>query len=152
MNRIDLTPLYRNSVGFDRFGSLLDTAFRTEQNGSSYPPYNIEIEEENRYTISLAVAGFTAEDLDIEVKEGVLTVRGRKAGEEQERHYLHQGIANRAFQRKFNLAEHVRVAEADLSNGLLTIRLIRELPEAMRPIQIPIQQSSHRIESQIEKH
>ncbi|HBC57534.1 MAG TPA: heat-shock protein, partial [Gammaproteobacteria bacterium] len=128
------------------------TAFRTEQNGSSYPPYNIEIEEENRYTISLAVAGFTAEDLDIEVKEGVLTVRGRKAGEEQERHYLHQGIANRAFQRKFNLAEHVRVAEADLSNGLLTIRLIRELPEAMRPIQIPIQQSSHRIESQIEKH
>ncbi len=152
MNRIDLTPLYRNSVGFDRFGSMLDTAFHTEQNGSSYPPYNIEVEEENRYAISLAVAGFTAEDLEIEVKEGVLTVRGRKAEEEQERHYLHHGIANRAFQRKFNLAEYVRVAEADLTNGMLTIRLLRELPEAMRPVQIPIQQSSKSIEGKVERH
>jgi len=137
MNTIDLTPLYRNSIGFDRMASLLDNAMRTESTSSGYPPYNIEVLEENRYSISLAIAGFTESDLDINVEKGVLTVRGKKA-DETEKEYLHQGIANRAFERKFNLADYIEVTGADLANGLLTINLLKEIPEAMKPRSISI--------------
>lgn len=139
MNAIDLGPLYRNSVGFDRFASLLDHAFSADTVTSGYPPYNIEALEDNRYAITLAVAGFERGDLDINVEKGVLTVRGRKE-DQQQRYYLHQGIANRTFERKFSLAEHVEVTGAELNNGLLTISLVKEVPEAMKPRSIEIQQ------------
>ncbi|MBN7797485.1 Hsp20 family protein [Parahaliea mediterranea] len=137
MTTIDFSPLYRNSVGFDRMASLLDAAFRSDAAGSGYPPYNIEALDDSRYAITLAVAGFERGDLDIHVEGGVLTVSGRKADEGQ-RQYLHRGIANRAFERKFNLAEHVEVTGADLDNGLLTISLVKEIPEAMKPRRISI--------------
>ncbi|WP_180790777.1 Hsp20 family protein, partial [Vibrio parahaemolyticus] len=117
MNSIDLTPLYRNSVGFDRFASLLDHALTSEASISGYPPYNIEVLGENHYAITLAVAGFVQEELDIQVEKSVLTVRGDKSSD-QERTYLYQGIANRKFERKFNLADYVEVIDANLSNGL----------------------------------
>lgn len=138
MNTIDLSPLYRSSVGFDRLNSLLDSALRADQVSSSYPPYDIEALEENEYAITLAVAGFAESELDLQVENGVLTVSGKKAGEKSERHYLHQGIAQRAFERKFSLADHVEVTNAKLGNGLLTIHLVREVPEAMKPKSIPI--------------
>ena len=141
MNTIDLSPLYRNSIGFDRMAALLDNALRTESASPGYPPYNIEVLEENRYAISLAIAGFAESDLDITVEKGVLTVRGKKS-EDVERTYLHQGIANRAFERKFNLADHIEVTDADLSNGLLTISLVKEIPEAMKPKTIAINRGS----------
>lgn len=142
MNSIDLTPLYRNSIGFDRLASLLDNALRTDTVAPGYPPYNIEMLGENRYSITLAVAGFEQDELDIMVEKGVLTVRGKKAKEEQ-RHYLHQGIANRAFERKFNLADYVEVSGANLNNGLLTISLKKEIPEAMKPRTIAINQGNN---------
>lgn len=140
MNTIDLTPLYRNSIGFDRLASLLDSALRTDSVAPGYPPYNIEMLGENRYAITLAVAGFEQSELELTVEKGVLTVRGKKAKEE-ERKYLHQGIANRAFERKFNLADYVEVTGADLQNGLLTISLVKEIPEAMKPRTIAINQA-----------
>lgn len=143
MNAIDLTPLYRSSIGFDRLGSLLDTALRTEQTSAGYPPYNIEVTGENRYGITLAVAGFEQSELDIQVEKGVLTVRGKKADDpKEERRYLYQGIATRTFERKFNLADHVEVANAQLTNGLLTINLVKEIPEAMKPRTIAINSSA----------
>ena len=137
MTRIDLTPLYRSSVGFDRFGSLLDAAFQTEKTAGGYPPYNIEALEENRYGITLAVAGFKESDVEIETEGGVLTVRGNQE-QEDDRNYLHQGIARRAFERKFTLADHVEVVNAKLADGLLSITLVREIPEAMKPKTIAI--------------
>jgi molecular chaperone IbpA len=137
MTRIDLTPLYRSSVGFDRFGSLLDAAFQTEKTAGGYPPYNIEALEENRYGITLAVAGFKESDVEIETENGVLTVRGNQE-QENDRNYLHQGIARRAFERKFTLADHVEVVNAQLADGLLNITLVREIPEAMKPKTIAI--------------
>ena len=138
MNTLDLTPLYRNSIGFDRFGSLLDSALRSEQT-SSYPPYNIEATDENHYSITLAVAGFDQEDLDIQVENGVLTVRGKQAAnDDKQLTYLYQGIASRSFERKFNLADHVEATNASMDKGLLTISLVREIPEAMKPKSIPI--------------
>lgn len=144
MNRIDLTPLYRSSVGFDRFGSLLDAAFQTEKSSAGYPPYNIEVVEENAYSITVAVAGFKREELDIQVENGVLTVRGKKAPAEA-KNFLHQGIATRSFERKFNLADHVEVTDAGLEDGLLTIQLLREIPEAMKPKSIEIKSESPRV-------
>lgn len=150
MTTIDLTPLYRNTVGFDRLASLLDNAFRAEQSTTSYPPYDIEALDEHRYAISLAVAGFTQEELDIEVERGVLTVKGKKAEAKSKRNYLYQGIATRAFERKFNLADHVEITGAKLMNGLLTIQLIHELPEAMKPKRIEINSDSNVIEHKTE--
>lgn len=153
MNSIDLTPLYRSSIGFDRLGALLDTALRTEQASAGYPPYNIEVAGEDRYGITLAVAGFEQEELDIQVEKGVLTIRGKKANEGKEEHkYLHQGIATRAFERKFNLADHVEVTGAQLVNGLLTISLVKEVPEAMKPRSIQISQSGNVLEHQADKN
>ncbi|MCL5049544.1 MAG: Hsp20 family protein [Firmicutes bacterium] len=138
MNTIDLTPLYRSSVGFDRLASMLDNALRGDTATGGYPPYNIEATSENRYTITIAVAGFTDNELDIQVERGVLTVRGKKAAEDKDRNYLYQGIAARSFERKFNLAEYVEVTDAELKNGLLNIYLVKEIPEAMKARSIAI--------------
>ena len=149
MNSIDLSPFYRNSIGFDRLASLIDNALASDAVTSGYPPYNIEVLDENKYAITLAVAGFEDADLDIKVEKGVLTIRGMKAANE-ERKYLHQGIANRTFERKFNLADYVEVTSADLKNGLLTISLTKEIPEAMKPKTIAINQNDNVIEHQAE--
>lgn len=148
MNTIDLTPLYRSSIGFDRFGSMLDTALRSEKTATGYPPYDIESLGENEYAITLAVAGFDDSEIDIQVEKGVLSVRGRKVESEKDRSYLYQGIANRSFERKFNLADFIEVTGADLSNGLLTVSLVKEIPEAMKPRKISISQSGKTIEHQ----
>jgi len=144
MNRIDLTPLYRSSVGYDRFGSLLDAAFQTEKTSAGYPPYNIEVVEENTYAITIAVAGFIESELDIQVEHGVLSIRGKKEDSES-REYLHQGIATRSFERKFNLADHIEVTDAKLQDGLLSVSLIKEVPEAMKPKSIAINGSNARV-------
>jgi molecular chaperone IbpA len=142
MNSIDLTPLYRSSIGYDRLGSLIDNALRGSDHSTGYPPYNIEVLDENHYAITLAVAGFDQDELDINVENNVLTIRGEKAKKDDEnRNFLHLGIANRAFERKFNLAEHVEVTSADLNNGLLAVSLLREIPDAMKPKTIAINQS-----------
>ena len=140
MNTIDLTPLYRNSVGFDRLASLIDHALSTDTKASGYPPYNIEILGENEYTISLAVAGFSQDELDIQVEKGVLTISGNKQNTQKEHKYLHQGIPHQSFERKFNLADYVEVTGAALSNGLLNINLVKEIPETMKPKKISINQ------------
>ncbi len=145
MNAIDLTPLYRSSVGFDRVGSLINHALTTESTSSGYPPYNIELLDENHYAITVAVAGFSKEDLDIQVEKSVLTVRGDK-NDKDDRKYLYHGIANRTFERKFNLADYVEVSSADISNGLLTISLVKDIPEAMKPKSIAINQSGNVLE------
>lgn len=138
MTTFDFSPLYRTSIGFDRLASLLSSAQRLEQ-GNGYPPYNILAEDENRYRITMAVAGFGEDDLDITTEQNTLTVSGRRGEEDgDEGRYLHRGIANRAFERRFNLADHVRVTRASLVNGLLHIDLERELPEAMKPRKIEI--------------
>ena len=146
MNAIDLTPLYRSSVGFDRLGSLINHALTTESTSSGYPPYNIEVLDENRYAITVAVAGFSQEELDIQTEKGVLTVRGEKNAKKEECNYLYQGIANRTFERKFNLADYIEIAGADLANGLLTISLIKEIPEAMKPKTIAINKGGNVLE------
>ena len=133
----DLTPLYRSSVGFDRLARMLDEAASFET--PTYPPYNIELLGEDEYRITMAVAGFSANDISIEMKGNALTVSGQKAEKTETKvEYLHQGIASRAFERRFQLAEHVEVKGAGLENGLLHISLKREIPEAMKPRSIPI--------------
>ncbi|MGJ8664439.1 MAG: Hsp20 family protein [Marinicella sp.] len=132
----DLTPLFRTSVGFDRMAHLLDQANRTNQT-TSYPPYNIESIDENNYRITLALAGFSDQDLSITSEQNTLTVKGKKASEVEAK-YIHQGIANRSFERRFQLADHVKVRAASMSNGLLHIELEREIPEAMKPRTISI--------------
>lgn len=136
MTTFDFTPLFRSAIGYDRLADALESARRADTNG--YPPYNIELTGEDQYRISLAVAGFSQEELDIEVREGKLKVSGRKQEDNVERQYLHRGIANRGFERVYQLAEHVRVEGADLQNGLLHIDLVREIPEAMKPRRINI--------------
>jgi len=138
MNAIDFTPLYRSTVGFDRLANLLDSALQ-QNHGNGYPPYNIEATEENHYSITIAVAGFTESELDIQTERGVLTVRGKKdSAEKQDRNFLYQGIATRTFERKFELADHVSVTDAKLENGILNIDLVKEIPEAMKPKKITI--------------
>ncbi len=136
MRTIDLSPLYRSVVGFDRLADLLDSA--STEAATGYPPYNIERTGENTYRIEIAVAGFKSEDLNIEVKENLLTVQGRKVANDEARRYLHRGLAERNFERRFQLADYVVVSEADLANGLLSISLKRELPEALKPRRIEI--------------
>jgi molecular chaperone IbpA len=140
MRRVDLTPLYKSSIGFDHLASVLDQLANIDsENG--FPPYNIERLGDNTYRISMAVAGFGDNDLSIEVKEGTLTVRGEQKVEEKVRQYIHQGIAARNFERRFRLAEYVEVSGATLEHGLLHIDLKRELPEAMQPRTITITKS-----------
>lgn len=151
MNTIDLSPLYRSSIGFDRFGSLLDAALRANQTSTGYPPYNIEVIDDNRYDITLAVAGFDMDDLDIQVEKGVLTVRGKKE-DNKDRRYLYHGIATRSFEQKFNLADYVEVTGARMHNGLLIISLVKEIPEAMKPKRIEIESDQNVIEHKADKN
>lgn len=136
MRSYDLTPLYRNTVGFDRIFDLLDSVGKVDAGG--YPPYNIERIDEDEYRIALAVAGFSEDDLDITVHENSLTVVGKRPDTEDGREFLHQGIAGRSFERRFQLAEHVTIEGASLVNGLLNIDLKRVVPEAKRPRKIAI--------------
>lgn len=145
MTRLDLSPLYRSSVGFDRLASLIDHAMTADAVSANYPPYNIESLGEDEYAVTIAVAGFKRSELEINVESGVLTVSGSKA-KAQERNYLHQGIANRSFERKFNLADYVKVVDASLEDGLLAIKLVKEIPEAMKPKTIAINEASKTIE------
>jgi molecular chaperone IbpA len=147
MTRIDYSPLFRSTIGFDRLTRMLDAAAGGDDNLNNYPPYNIEKTGEDTYRITLAVAGFAEADIDVELKEGVLTISGKRADSDGELTYLHQGIAERAFQRRFQLEEHVEAAGAALANGLLQIDLVRRLPEAMKPRRIDIKSGpSQRIE------
>lgn len=151
MRHFDLTPLYRSTVGFDKLFSMLDSAAGIEAGAPSYPPYNIERLAENDYRISMAVAGFTEADLSIEVKENTLTIVGEKKGQDSDgKDYLHRGIASRAFDRKFQLADYMRVEGASLEHGLLHIDLTRELPEAKKPRQISIKGTDSKDASVIE--
>ena len=136
MRTIDLSPLYRSVVGFDRLAALMDAA--STEAATGYPPYNIERTDENAYRIEIAVAGFKSEDLAIEVKENLLTVQGRKVANDEAKRYLHRGLAERNFERRFQLADYVVVSEANLADGLLSITLRRELPEALKPRTIQI--------------
>lgn len=140
MRTVDFTPLYRSAVGFDRLAGLLESAARSSQE-NGWPPYNIETTGENAYRIEIAVAGFKPDELNLEVKENLLTVTGRKTANDDagaERTYLHRGLAERDFERRFQLADYVVVKGADLVNGLLTVDLARELPEALKPRRIEI--------------
>ncbi len=140
MRSTDLSPLYRATVGFDRMMNLLDAAGRADNSAPSYPPYNIEKSGEDAYRIVMAVAGFGEEDLDITIEASSLIIAGKKAkSEEATGPYLHRGIAQRSFERRFDLADHIKVTGAKLENGLLFVELIREIPEAMRPRSIKIE-------------
>jgi len=142
MTTFDFSPLYRTSVGFDRLASLMSSATRQDQ-GNSYPPYNIRTMGEDHYQITMAIAGFAEDDIEITTEQNRLLVIGKRNDETEEQgEYLHRGIATRAFERRFNLADHVKVVGAKLENGLLHIDLERELPEAMKPRTIKIGQSS----------
>src|SRR5690606_28525050 len=138
MRNMDLTPLYRASIGFDRIADLMDRALSSDISATTYPPYNIEKTGENAYRISIAVAGFSADDLSVEMKDGAVIVAARKAEEDEGKTYLHRGIATRAFERKFALADHVRVTGASHVDGMLHIELVREIPEALKPRRIEI--------------
>ena len=136
MRTVDFSPLYRSVVGFDRLAGLLDSAAAEAATG--YPPYNIERTGDNEYRVEIAVAGFKADELTIDLKEAVLTVQGRKAANDGERRFVHRGLAERNFDRRFQLAEYVVVTDANLADGLLSISLKRELPEALKPRRIEI--------------
>ena len=138
MRSFDFAPLYRSSVGFDQLANMMDRVLSNEVGQSSYPPYNIEKTADDAYRISVAVAGFAAEDLGIEVRENALLVTARKSDEKDEKTYLHRGIATRAFERRFHLADHVRVTGASHVDGMLHIDLEREIPEALKPRRIEI--------------
>lgn len=142
MRTFDLTPLYRSTVGFDRLANMLDRAMTTDMGPNTYPPYNIEKFGENEYRITVAVAGFSEDELSVELRDGQLLISARKAeeasGESEERTYLHRGIAARAFEKRFQLADHMRAVGAETKDGLLHIDLVREVPEALKPRKIEI--------------
>ncbi|MEG3618446.1 Hsp20 family protein [Magnetovibrio sp. PR-2] len=138
MRTVDLTPLNRFAVGFDRMQRQLESMSRLDEQATAYPPYNIEVLGEDAYRITMAVAGFSLEDLDIVVENGRLSVSGHTQSEDEPKEYLHRGIATRAFQRHFELADHIKVAGAGLDNGLLHVELEREVPEALKPRKIAI--------------
>ena len=138
MRRFDLAPLYRATVGFDQIADMMDKMLADTQSAPSYPPYNIEKTADDAWRISIAVAGFSDEDLSVEVRENSLIVSASKPEEGEERTYLHRGIANRAFERRFALADHVRVSGASHVHGMLNIDLVREVPEALKPRRIEI--------------
>jgi molecular chaperone IbpA len=138
MRGYDFAPLYRATVGFDQIADLMDRVLTNEVSQPTYPPYNIEKTADDAYRISIAVAGFSDDDLTVEVKDGALHVSARKANDDEGRTFLHRGIATRAFQRRFHLADHVRVVGASHENGMLHIDLKREIPEALKPRRIAI--------------
>jgi len=138
MRSFDLSPLFRSSVGFDQLDKMFDSAFREAARDTSYPPYNIAKTGKDAYRITMAVAGFALEDLDITVHENMLIVKGQAGKAEQQVEYLHRGIAQRAFEHRFQLADHIKVVGAGLTNGLLDINLEREVPESMKPRKVKI--------------
>jgi len=138
MRTFDFTPLHRATIGFDQIADLMDRVLTNDTSQPSYPPYNIEKTADDAYRISIAVAGFADADLSVEVKEHSLIVSARKASEDEDRSYLHRGIATRAFERRFHLADHIRVTGASHENGMLHIDLQREVPEALKPRRIEI--------------
>ena len=138
MRRFDHAPLYRATVGFDQVADMMDKMLADTQAAPSYPPYNIEKTADDAWRISIAVAGFSDDDLSVEVRESALIVSAKKSEDEDDRTYLHRGIANRAFERRFALADHVRVTGASHVNGMLNIDLVREVPEALKPRRIEI--------------
>jgi molecular chaperone IbpA len=143
MRSFDFSPLYRSAIGFDRMANLLDNLSRAEQNQPSYPPYNIELTGEDKYRITMAVAGFDPAEIALEVNQNILTVSANKAADNQEKTYLYQGIAARSFERRFQLADHVQVQSANYHNGLLNVDLQRIIPESMKPRSIPISVSGN---------
>ena len=149
MRRFDMTPLYRATVGFDQLADLMDRVLSTDASAQSNPPYNIEKTSDDAYRISIAVAGFSDADLNVEVRENALIVSARKSDEDQERTYLHRGIATRAFERKFQLADHVHVTGATHEDGMLHIDLKREVPEALKPRRIEISNGTAAIEAKV---
>ncbi len=138
MREFDLSPLYRSAIGFDRLANMLNTANRSD-NQPSFPPYNIELLGDNEYRITMAVAGFDRDELSLQSESGSLTITGQKRDEEQGKNYLYQGIAARNFERRFQLADHVKVVRASIENGLLHVDLVHEIPEAMKPRTIAIE-------------
>mgnify|MGYP001827677132 CR=1 FL=1 len=148
MRNFDLAPLYRATVGFDQIADLMDRVLTTEGTQPSYPPYNIEKLDDDSYRISIAVAGFSDSDLSVEVRENALIVSARKSDDNSQSSYLHRGIATRAFERRFHLADHVKVTGASHVDGMLNIELEREVPEALKPRQIAIT-SSKQIEKDV---
>jgi molecular chaperone IbpA len=138
MQPIDLSPLYRSTVGFERLFDLIDSVAGLDQAAAGYPPYNIEQLGENDYRITMAVAGFSQDEIRVDVKEHTLSVSGAKKAEEKQRKYLHRGIAARSFERRFQLADHVEVKGADLEDGLLHLELVRNVPERLKPRTIAI--------------
>lgn len=138
MRTYDFAPLYRATVGFDRIADLMDRVLSADVAQPTYPPYNIEKTDENAYRISLAVAGFSGAELSVEVKDGALVIAARKAEDETAKTYLHRGIATRAFERRFALADHVKVSGATHADGMLHIDLVREVPEALKPRRVEI--------------
>ena len=139
MDRFDFAPLFRSTIGFDRLARIADAATRVDNTALSYPPYNIEKTGEDAYRLTMAVAGFGQDELDITVHENTLIVTGKGHKDDENGRYLHRGIARRAFERRFSLAEHLKVTGASLDNGLLHVELVREVPEAMKPRQIKIE-------------
>ena len=139
MRRFDFSPLYRQSVGFDHLANMIEQ-LASNEGDNGFPPYNIERLGENEYRITMAVAGFSNDDLNLEVKEGTLTVRGEKSADDKQTEYLHRGIAGRTFERRFRLADYIEVTGASLENGLLHVDLKREIPDAMKPRKIEIAQ------------
>ncbi len=146
MRNLDLAPLYRATVGFDRLADVMDRALTADLAAPTYPPYNIEKTGDDNYRISVAVAGFSADDLSVELRDGAVIVSAKKATEDEDRNYLHRGIATRAFERKFTLADHVRVDGASHVDGMLHIDLVREIPEALKPRRIEIAKSAAKVE------
>ncbi len=142
MTTLDFSPLFRSMIGFDRLAASLENAYRSEPGG--YPPYNVELKDENQYRISLAVAGFAEDEITIESKDNLLTIAGQRQSTEAEGNFLYRGIANRSFERKFQLADYVKVVDACLENGLLHIDLVREVPEMMKPRRIEIRNADSR--------
>ncbi|RME17305.1 MAG: heat-shock protein [Alphaproteobacteria bacterium] len=138
MRQFDLSPLFRATVGFDQLAEIMDRVFENDLSRDGYPPYNIEKTGDDAWRITVAVAGFTDDELSVEVKENSLIISARKAEDKTERTFLHRGIANRAFERRFALAEHVKVVGAVHENGLLHVDLVREVPEALKPRRIEI--------------
>ncbi len=138
MDRFDFSPLFRSTIGFDRLARMVDAATRVDNTALSYPPYNIEKTGDDAYRLTMAVAGFARDELDLTVHENTLIVTGKAHKEEESGRYLHRGIARRAFERRFSLADHIKVTGASLDNGMLHVDLVREIPETMKPRQIAI--------------
>ncbi|HTO80819.1 MAG TPA: Hsp20 family protein [Methylomirabilota bacterium] len=142
MRTLDLSPLFRSTIGFDRMTRLLDAATRLDDSALSYPPYNIEVLGDDAYRITMAVAGFGEGDINITAQENSIVISGKVAKSDEERKFLYRGIAGRAFERRFELADHIKVSGASLVHGLLHVDLVREVPEAMKPRTIKIDTKS----------